>query len=240
MRTFVGKMKLSKDIIIAIDGHASCGKSTLAKKIARYFGYTYIDTGAMYRAVAFYALEKRFVKNNVLDNQQLIASLDEINISFIYDAQQDKNITMLNGEDVESSIRSMRVSEYASPVATILEVRQKLVSIQQNMGLKKQITMDGRDIGTVVFPAADIKFFLTARASIRANRRFLELTNKGQNVDYSSIYNNIVMRDKIDSTRAASPLQQAEDAILIDNSNLSIAETVASAIAIIETRFGKK
>lgn len=231
-------MELNKDIIIAIDGHASCGKSTLAKKLAKLFKYTYIDTGAMYRAATLYALENGFINNNELDKQMLIDALDKIDINFSYDHQLNKNVTILNGVNVEEEIRTMRVSEYASPVATIGEVRRKLVDLQQKMGEKKQITMDGRDIGTVVFPDADIKIFLTATAKVRAERRYIELIEKGHNVDFESIYENVVTRDEIDSTREESPLKQAEDAILIDNSNLSVHETFIVVASIIIERFG--
>lgn len=231
-------MQLKKDIIIAIDGHASCGKSTLAKKIAKELHYSYIDTGAMYRAATLYALENNFVKNNILDKNLLVQNLDKINISFKYDTKLQKSVTILNNKNVEDEIRSMRVSEQASPVATVAEIRHKLVDLQQKMGVNKKITMDGRDIGTVVFPKADIKIFLTASADVRAKRRYRELSEKGQNVDYSDIYNNVVTRDKIDSTREESPLKQAEDAILIDNSNLSIDETYIVVASIIAQRFG--
>lgn len=231
-------MQLKKDIIIAIDGHASCGKSTLAKKIAKELHYSYIDTGAMYRAATLYALDNNFVKNNILDKNLLVQNLDKINISFKYDTKLQKSVTILNNKNVEDEIRSMRVSEQASPVATVAEIRHKLVDLQQKMGVNKKITMDGRDIGTVVFPKADIKIFLTASADVRAKRRYRELSEKGQNVDYSDIYNNVVTRDKIDSTREESPLKQAEDAILIDNSNLSIDETYIVVASIIAQRFG--
>lgn len=231
-------MQLKKDIIIAIDGHASCGKSTLAKKIAKELHYSYIDTGAMYRAATLYALDNNFVKNNILDKNLLVQNLDKINISFKYDTKLQKSVTILNNKNVEDEIRSMRVSEQASPVATIAEVRHKLVDLQQKMGVNKKIAMDGRDIGTVVFPEADIKIFLTASADVRAKRRYKELTDKGQNVDYKDIYDNVITRDKIDSTRKESPLKQAEDAILIDNSNLSIDETYIVVASIIAQRFG--
>ncbi|MBN2664238.1 MAG: (d)CMP kinase [Bacteroidales bacterium] len=231
-------MQLKKDIIIAIDGHASCGKSTLAKKIAKELCYSYIDTGAMYRAATLYALDNNFVKNNILDKNLLVQNLDKINISFKYDTELEKSITILNNKNVEEEIRSMRVSEQASPVATIAQVREKLVDLQQKMGANKKITMDGRDIGTVVFPQADIKIFLTASADVRAKRRYKELTEKGQNVDYNDIFNNVVTRDKIDSTREESPLKQAQDAILIDNSNLSVDETYIVVASIIAQRFG--
>jgi len=231
-------MQLKKDIIIAFDGHASCGKSTLAKKIAKFFEYSYIDTGAMYRAATLYALDNNLVIDGILNKNLLVKHLDKINISFEYDTNLKTSVTILNGKNVEDEIRTMRVSEYASPVATIAEVRQKLVDLQQKMGKNKKISMDGRDIGTVVFPNADLKIFLTATAKIRAQRRYKELTEKGQDVNFDEIYNNVVTRDKIDSTRNESPLKQAEDAIFIDNSNLSVEETFVVVAAIITERFG--
>ncbi len=232
-------MNLKKNIIIAVDGHASCGKSTLAKKIAKKLNYKYIDTGAMYRAVTLYALENNFIKNKQLDKEALISDLDKINIDFVLDEKTGENNTFLNGKNVENEIRTMRVSEFASPVATIAEVRHKLVDLQQKMGLHKQIAMDGRDIGTVVFPDADLKIFLTARPEVRAQRRFKELTDKGQDVNFDQILNNVITRDKIDSTRKESPLKQAQDSILIDNSNLNAQETFAVVLAIIAERFGQ-
>ncbi len=231
-------MKLNKDIIIAIDGHASCGKSTLAKKIAQLLEYSYIDTGAMYRAATLYAIENNFIEDKDLNKSKLIDALDDVKISFKYDAKLGKNVTLLNGKNVEDEIRTMRVSEYASPVATIPEVRRKLVDLQQQMGVNKRISMDGRDIGTVVFPDADLKIFLTAAANVRAQRRYDELIAKGQKVDFDEILNNVITRDKIDSTRAASPLKQSEDAIFIDNSNLNAEETFIVVASIIAQRFG--
>lgn len=231
-------MNLKEDIIIAIDGHASCGKSTLAKKIANFLNYTYIDTGAMYRAVTLYAIENNFVQNNELDKQALVDVLNDINIEFFHNQKTGENTTILNGKNVEEEIRTMRVSEFASPVATIAEVRTKLVDLQQKMGDRKRISMDGRDIGTVVFPNADLKIFLTASSKIRALRRHNELTEKGHIVNYDDILDNVISRDNIDSTRKESPLKQADDAILIDNSNLNAEETFAVVVAIIAQRFG--
>lgn len=230
-------MELKKDIIIAIDGHASCGKSTLAKRIAKRLKYSYIDTGAMYRAVTLYALENGFVENGELNKQLLAENLDKIDIDFRFDSEENKNLTFLNGKNVENEIRTMRVSEYASPVATVKKVRRKLVALQQKMGDKKRIVMDGRDIGTAVFPDADLKIFLTASAQKRAERRYKELIGKGEDVSFGEILENVQSRDRIDSTREVDPLKQADDAILIDNSNLNIEETMAVVMAIIETRF---
>lgn len=230
---------LNKDIIIAIDGYASCGKSTLAKKIAEELQYTYIDTGAMYRAVTLYAIQNNFIENNHLNKQKLIDSLDNIQIDFQYDSKEHKSITLLNNVNVENQIRTMEVSQYASPVATIPEVRTKLVELQQKMGKQKKISMDGRDIGTIVFPDAEIKIFLTASPKVRAKRRYDELIAKGQKVSYEEILENVLKRDKIDSTRKVAPLKQTEDSIVIDNSNLNIRETFVVAMAIIVEKYGK-
>lgn len=232
-------IQLNKDIIIAIDGHASCGKSTLAKKIAEELQYTYIDTGAMYRAVTLYAIQNNFIENNQLNKQKLIDSLDNIKIDFQYDSKEHKSITLLNNINVENQIRTMEVSQYASPVATIPEVRTKLVELQQKMGKQKKISMDGRDIGTIVFPDADIKIFLTASPKVRAKRRYDELIAKGQKVSYEEILENVLQRDNIDSTREVGPLKKADDSILIDNSNLNIRESFVVAMAIIVEKFGK-
>ena len=231
-------IKLKKNIIIAIDGHASCGKSTLAKRLAKELGYTYIDTGAMYRAVTLFALENGLIKDGKVDDKKLIEALPSIKISFAYNPETGKSETILNGKNVENEIRKMEVSQYASPVATIPEVRKQLVSLQQEMGKQKRITMDGRDIGTVVFPEAEIKIFLTASPEVRAKRRYDEYIEKDIKADYQEILQNVITRDKIDSTRKASPLKQADDAFLIDNSNLNIEETYVVAMAIIVERFG--
>ncbi len=233
-------MNLKKEIIIAIDGHASCGKSTLAKKIAQELKYSYIDTGAMYRAVTLYAINSGYIKNGEVDKNLLVADLDKIDIDFVYDNQLSKSVTILNGKNVEQEIRTMQVSDFASQVAVISEIRRKLVAMQQKMGEKKKIAMDGRDIGTVVFPDADFKIFLTASPNIRAQRRYKELIDKNEKVEFSDVLENVLSRDKIDSTREDSPLKLADDAVLIDNSNLNIQETLAVALAIIYERFGDK
>jgi len=203
-------------IIIAIDGHSSCGKSTLAKALAKKLSYTYIDTGAMYRSVTLY-----FIQNNIdfNDGEQVADALSKIAISFRNEGQ--RNTTYLNDVKVEDEIRKMYVSDQVSPVATISAVRRDMVRQQQTMGMHKSIVMDGRDIGTVVFPEAELKIFLTAETAIRAQRRYDELTNKGQNVDFEAIKANLLSRDHIDSTRKDSPLKKAADAIVIDNTKLS-------------------
>ncbi len=231
-------MKLKKDIIIAVDGHASCGKSTLARKLAHLLKYSYIDTGAMYRAVTLFAIKNNFTDKGKLKKEKLISSLDNIEISFEYNLQTKENTTLLNGKNVEKEIRTMKVSEYASPVAAIPQVRHKLVKMQQKLGNKKRITMDGRDIGTIVFPDADIKIFLTAKAEVRAQRRFNELKNKDENVNFENILKNVKNRDKIDSTRSEGPLKQANDAILLDNSLLNANETFIITASLIAERYG--
>jgi cytidylate kinase len=210
-----------KKIIIAIDGHSSCGKSTMAKSIAQELGYIYIDSGAMYRVVTLYALRKGLINNGVPDTVKLIAELKNIKITFKWDEISGKNTTFLNGENVEEEIRRLEVSENVSPISTIAEVRHEMVKQQRENGTNKGIVMDGRDIGTVVFPAAELKIFMTASPEIRAQRRFQELKEKGQEVDFDSILQNVEGRDEIDSNREVSPLKKADDALILDNSNLS-------------------
>ena len=214
-----------KKIIIAIDGHSSCGKSTMAKDLAREIGYIYVDTGAMYRAVTLFAMRNGvFGADGSLCEQRLTALLPQINISFRLNEATGRPDTYLNGECVEKEIRSLEVSSHVSPVAAVPSVRAKLVEQQQLMGRDKGIVMDGRDIGTVVFPKAELKIFVTASAEIRAQRRYKELKDKGMEADFAEILKNVEERDYIDSHRATSPLRQAPDAILLDNSNLTIAE----------------
>uniref|UniRef100_UPI00321768BE (d)CMP kinase n=1 Tax=uncultured Draconibacterium sp. TaxID=1573823 RepID=UPI00321768BE len=208
-------------IIIAIDGHSSCGKSTMAKSLAKELGYVYIDSGAMYRVVTLVALRNGWITNRVPDTDKIIAGLADIKISFKWDEELGKNTTFLNGENVEDEIRQLEVSENVSPISTIAEVRSEMVRQQRENGKNKGIVMDGRDIGTVVFPEAELKIFMTASPEIRAQRRYLELTEKGDKVNFNEILANVEGRDKIDSTRAVSPLKKADDAIILDNSNLN-------------------
>jgi len=208
-------------IIIAIDGHSSCGKSTISKQLAQRLKYNYIDTGAMYRAVTLFALRNKLINGQTVDKDALIAQLPKIKITFRYNESEQKSDTYLNDENVETEIRELRVANHVSPVATIKEVREAMVALQQEMGKNKGIVMDGRDIGTVVFPQAELKLFITASAEIRAQRRFDELTAKGSTVDYNEILNNVVQRDHIDSTRDESPLRKANDALELDNSFLT-------------------
>ena len=214
-----------KKIIIAIDGHSSCGKSTMAKDLAQKVGYIYVDTGAMYRAVTLYAMRNGLFDNDGNVNANALEKLmDNVNVSFAINHETGRPDTLLNGEVVEKEIRSIEVSQHVSPIAALPFVRKKLVEQQQAMGKNKGIVMDGRDIGTVVFPNAELKIFVTASAEIRAQRRFKELQAKGMPADFDEILKNVEKRDYIDSHRATSPLRQADDAILLDNSHLSIAE----------------
>ena len=213
-----------KKITIAIDGYSSCGKSTMAKDLAREVGYIYIDSGAMYRAVTLYCLENGLFTPDGIDTEKLEAMMPNIRISFQLNPETQRPMTYLNGENVEDRIRTMEVSTRVSPVAAIPFVREALVKQQQEMGQAKGIVMDGRDIGTVVFPNAELKIFVVASAEIRAQRRYDELKAKGQQASYEEILANVKERDYIDQNREVSPLRQAEDALLLDNSNLTIEE----------------
>jgi len=213
---------LGNRIIIAIDGHSSCGKSTLAKQLAQELGYTYIDSGAMYRAVTLHLLRHQIKAE---EQQRISHALPQIEIRF-----NARNETLLNGENVEQAIRQMEVSQYVSEVAAVPEVRRAMVEQQQQMGENKAIVMDGRDIGTVVFPEAELKIFLTASPEIRAERRFKELQDKGQDSSIEEVNANLRHRDHIDSTRADSPLRQAADAVIIDNSRLNRDQQLARAL----------
>lgn len=214
-----------RKIVIAIDGFSSCGKSTMAKDLAREVGYIYVDTGAMYRSVTLYALRNNlFDEEGKVKEEELISKLDDINICFKLNEQTGRPDTYLNGERVEGLIRSLEVSQKVSPIAAIPAVREKLVKEQQKMGEDKGIVMDGRDIGTVVFPKAELKVFVTASAEVRAQRRYDELKAKGMPACFDDILKNVQERDYIDSHRATSPLRQADDALVLDNSNMTIAE----------------
>jgi len=226
----------NRKIVVAIDGHSSCGKSTIAKAVAARFGYAFIDSGAMYRAFTLYALRHKLIANGEVKKQELINALPDIRIEFRYNTLLQKSDTYLNGENVEEEIRHLPVSQNVSPVATIAEVRAAMVQLQKAMGQNKGIVMDGRDIGTVVFPDAELKLFVTAAAEIRAKRRFDELTAKGETVSYSEILQNVQERDHIDSTRAASPLRKADDALLLDNSNMTRVEQLEWVIEKVEEK----
>lgn len=208
-------------IIIAVDGHSSCGKSTISKEVAKMLEYTYVDSGSMYRAVTLFALRNNLINNGIVNSHELVKRLPEIHISFKYNSKDQKSDTFLNGENVEKEIRELEVSNNVSPVATIKEVRTALVEIQKDLGKERGIVMDGRDIGTVVYPDAELKLFVTASPTIRAQRRFDELTAKGSIVSFDEILKNVEERDFIDQNRAESPLVKANDAIVLDNSNMT-------------------
>lgn len=211
-------------ITIAIDGFSSTGKSTVAKQLAKELEYVYVDTGAMYRAVALYAMRKSYINGSSFDVQALIKDLPSIELKFVFDEKLGFAAIYLNGENVEEEIRSMEVSGYVSKVAEISEVRAKLVAEQQQMGKEKGVVMDGRDIGTVVFPDAELKIFMTASPEERATRRYKEMKSKGQEVSYEEVLKNVEDRDHLDTTREDSPLVIADDAIEIDNSYLNLEE----------------
>lgn len=214
-----------KKITIAIDGFSSCGKSTMAKDLAKEIGYIYIDSGAMYRAATLYCIENNlFLEDGNVNTKELEKQIDNIHISFQLNTQTNRPDTYLNGINVEDKIRTMEVSSKVSPVSAVGFVREAMVAAQQKMGEAKGIVMDGRDIGTTVFPNAELKIFVTASAQIRAQRRFDELKEKGQQADFNEILENVESRDYIDQHREVSPLKQADDAILLDNSHMSIAE----------------
>lgn len=213
-----------KKITIAIDGHSSCGKSTMAKDLARRIGYVYIDTGAMYRAVTLFAMRHNLIANGQVDAAKLQEEMGNINISLRLNPETQRPDTYLNGECVEREIRTMEVSRHVSLIAALPFVRSAMVEMQREMGKEKGVVMDGRDIGTVVFPHAELKIFVTASAEVRAQRRYDELTAKGEKCNYEEILENVKERDHIDSTRETSPLRQAEDAIVLDNTHMTIPE----------------
>ena len=214
----------SRKIVIAIDGHSSCGKSTFAKAIAARLGYIFIDTGAMYRAVTLYALEHGAIVSGIVDESRVVGMLKDIEIDFRFNPERGASDIYVNGDMVEGKIRTIEVSNCVSAVSSIGEVRSKLVAMQQQMGHRRGIVMDGRDIGTVVFPEAELKIYMTADPMVRAERRYKELTAKGDKVTLEEIYENVVSRDKADMTRAISPLRKADDAIVLDNSHMSVEE----------------
>lgn len=230
---FVPKNYILKKIIIAIDGFSSTGKSTVAKQIAQHYGYVYVDTGAMYRAITLFAMEMGYIDQNFFDKESLINNLSQIKIHFEYNPSLGFAEVFLNNRNVEKEIRTLEVSNFVSKIAEISEVRAKLVEQQQAMGTEKGIVMDGRDIGTVVFPTAEVKIFMTASAQTRAQRRYDELISIGQNIQFEDVLKNVQERDYIDTHREDSPLVKANDAIEIDNSNLSREEQLAQIISII-------
>ena len=216
-----------RKIVIAIDGFSSCGKSTFAKAIAARLGYIFIDTGAMYRAVTLYALENGAIRSGIVDEDAVEALLPQIEITFRFNPQRGASDIYVNGDLAEGRIRSIEVSNCVSGVSSIRAVREKLVAMQQRMGRDRGVVMDGRDIGTVVFPDAELKIFMTADAEVRARRRYAELTAKGDKVTMEEILENVISRDKADMERAISPLRQAEDAVVLDNSYMTVEEQMA-------------
>ncbi len=226
-----------KKIIIAIDGYSSSGKSTMARDLARRIGYVYVDSGAMYRAVTLYAIEHGMASpEKGVDTAALVNALPDIHISFTPAGNDGIQHTLLNGKDVEREIRDMQVSSLVSPVAVIPEVRHHLTALQQEYGKEKGIVMDGRDIGTTVFPAAEMKVFVNASPEERARRRVKELIEKGENVTYEDVLENIRERDHIDTTRKESPLRKAEDAVLLDNDNMTIEQQMEWLLKLYEDR----
>lgn len=222
------KKYMDKKITIAVDGFSSCGKSTLAKQLAAKLGYVYIDSGAMYRAVTLYALRNNMIVDEELDTKKLIASLDDVKIHFELNANGEPQ-TFLNGTNVEREIRKIYVSQWVSPVAAVPEVRHVMVAQQQKMGEAKGVVMDGRDIGTTVFPNAELKIFVTAEVDVRAQRRYDEMLSKGEPADMNEVKLNLQERDRIDQSRAESPLRKANDAVVLDNSHITREEQLQVA-----------
>lgn len=227
---------MNQKITIAIDGYSSTGKSTLAKELAKYLGYVYVDTGAMYRAIALFAMQNNLITNDFFDSQSLIQKLTSVKLSFKFNPNLGFAEMYLNDVNVETEIRTLEVSNYVSKVAEISEVRSKLVEQQQEMGREKGIVMDGRDIGTVVFPEAELKIFMTASPKIRAERRFKELIKKGDSVTFDQVLSNVEERDYIDTHREDSPLIKANDAIEFDNSDISKEEQFQKIVALISAK----
>lgn len=207
---------------IAIDGHSSCGKSTISKAVASKYGMRYVDTGAMYRAVTLFCMENNMISNKEVKLNLLLAAIDNITINFVFNPETKLSETILNGKNIEQIIRGFKVSDNVSVVAQIQQVREKLITLQQEIGRQGNVVMDGRDIGTKVFPDARLKLFVTADAVIRAQRRYDELKKKGEKVTFEQVLDNLTLRDEHDTKRKINPLIQADDAILIDNSNISI------------------
>jgi cytidylate kinase len=227
---------MEKKLTIAIDGYSSCGKSTFAKAVAKELSYLYIDSGAMYRAVTLFCLRRELVTAQELDRHGIVSELRNINIDFVYNPDLNEYETYLNCENVEREIRSMEVTSYVSRISQVPEVRTHMVQLQRQMGVFKGIVMDGRDIGTVVFPNADIKIFMTASVDIRAKRRFDELKEKGIIANMEEVRNSIIARDIADENRDISPLKRADDAIVLDNSRMSVQQQMAWIRGIIEKK----
>ena len=227
---------MKEDLIIAIDGFSSTGKSSMSKIIAKNLNYTHIDSGAMYRAVTLYAFQHHYIVDENVDKNELVKHINDIKIEFVQDPVTQKNITYLNGENVEQEIRTMKISKMVSPISEIPAVRDYCVALQQKMGENGRIVMDGRDIGTTVFPDADIKIFVTASPEIRAKRRFLEYQQQGKDITIDEVLKNVNERDYIDSHRAYSPLRKADDAIEVDNSEMNLQQTVDKVMQIIQSK----
>ena len=229
---------MSKKITIAIDGYSSTGKSTIAKQLAKVMGYVYVDSGAMYRAMTLFAMNKNWISEGHLDKEKLLTSLDSVSLSFELNPTIGYAEIFLNGVNVENQIRTIQVSNLVCKIAAISQVRKKMVTIQKKIGKDKGVVMDGRDIGTVVFPDAELKLFMTSSAEIRAQRRYDELIAGGQKVSFEEVFNNVVERDRIDTSRADSPLIKAEDAIEIDNSHLTREEQFKKVLQLSRRRLG--
>lgn len=227
---------MDKKLIIAIDGYSSCGKSTFAKAIARELKYIYIDSGAMYRAVTLYCMRNNLITKDGLNINGVLNNLNDIHVNFIFNPDLEEYETYLNSENVENEIRGISVSGFVSKISQIYEVRSRMVELQRQIGVFKGIVMDGRDIGTIVFPDAEIKIFMTASVDIRAKRRFDELKGKGNVVDFEEIKRNIIARDIADENREISPLRRAEDAVILDNSRMTVTEQMTWVMNIIEKK----
>ena len=227
---------MKNKLIIAIDGYSSCGKSTFARAIAEELNYIYIDSGAMYRTVTLYCMRRNFIGNGGVNTEGILSELNDINIDFVYNSDTNIYETFLNSENVETEIRSMEVSAHVSRISQVPEVRSRLVELQREIGASRGIVMDGRDIGTVVFPDADIKIFMTATADIRAKRRFDELKEKGILSDFEEIKRNIIARDIADENRDISPLRRADDAVILDNSRMNVGEQMSWVKKLIEKK----
>ena len=224
---------------IAIDGHSSCGKSTISKAVASKYGMRYVDTGAMYRAVTLFCMENNMISNKEVKLNLLLSEIDNITINFVFNAETKLSETILNGKNIDQIIRGFKVSDNVSVVAQIQQVREKLITLQQEIGKQGNVVMDGRDIGTKVFPDAKLKLFVTADSAIRAQRRYDELKKKGEKVTFKQVLDNLILRDEHDTKRKINPLIQADDAILIDNSNLSIEKQNALIDNLITNILGK-